>query len=230
MFAIVKPEERHTASHGWLTSIFHFSFADYNDPKNQGWGSLRVFNDDFIASGGKFGMHPHANYEIMTVVLSGAIEHGDSMGNKGSIGEFQVQAMTAGTGIRHSEENTGKTQLHSCQIWIRPKKLGAKPTYKTATFSKSDFHNKLCKIVSGKNDSPLQILQDASISRSQLQKGKSLEYEFENEYGYLFVISGKLAANGNVLHESYSAKIRNEKKIKIIAGQDCDFLLFDLAP
>lgn len=228
MLQIVKSNSRYNAEHGWLTSTFHFSFADYHDPKNMGWGALRVFNDDFIAPGGKFGMHPHANYEIITIVASGAITHADSMGNKERIGENQVQAMTAGTGITHSEENEGGKMLHSYQVWLRPKKTGASPAYKTATFSQSDFQNRLCPLVSGDGKAPLQILQDAAIFRCRLQKGKMLEHAFAREFGYLFVISGKLSAGGQLLSEGDSLKTNGEKKISLASGQLCDFLLFDL--
>ncbi|MDE1798533.1 MAG: pirin family protein [Candidatus Micrarchaeota archaeon] len=238
MISIVRSGERHFLDAGWLQSRYHFSFADHYDSSNMGWGALRVLNDDRIAPGGKFGMHPHANYEIFTVVLEGAIEHQDSAGHKGIIHSNGVQAMTAGKGVYHSESNPGDQPLHSLQIWITPDHKGLEPHWEQHAFKKSDFENKLCPLVSGRSrvKAPLSMRQDAVVYRCGLAAGKTIEHPASgalsaakaSPYHYLFVISGQLSLNGEKMSEGDSAKIKGEKTLSLKAITSADFLLFDL--
>ncbi|VVB56874.1 Pirin [uncultured archaeon] len=231
MKLLVRASERHHSHEGWLETYFHFSFSDYYDRSNLGWGALRVFNDDFIAPGGKFGLHPHANYEIMTVMMEGEMEHTDSKGHKGTIGPLAVQAMSAGTGVFHSEANAGQIRTHSLQIWIEPQRKGGEPTWKSHSFKAADLHNKLAALVSGVDSvpAPLHIRQNAVVYRAKLDGGKKLEHLFLGSHAYLFVISGELQADSDLLAPGDSLKIRDEQKIGLKAGESgADFVLIDL--
>ncbi len=228
MISIVKSGERFHLQEGWLSTYWHFSFGHYRDPNNMGWGVLRVLNDDTIAPGGEFPMHPHANFEIITVVLEGEIQHRDSAGNSGTTKQDEVQAMTVGKGVFHSEKNSGKQPLKLLQIWIEPEKKGLPPSWAQAKFSRHDFEGKFCPLVSGKVKAPLKIHQAATIYRCNLAKGKKLEFSPSGEFSYIFVISGELGLNGNALTTGDSAKIKNEKKLSFSTSDTADFLLFDL--
>ncbi|MCL6089199.1 MAG: pirin family protein [Candidatus Marsarchaeota archaeon] len=232
MQSIVRASERYHSQEGWLDTCLHFSFSDYYDRSNMGWGALRVFNDDRIAPGGKFDLHPHANYEIMTVMLEGAMEHTDSAGHKGILHSIGVQAMSAGSGVYHSEANAGKTSTHSLQIWIEPTKKGGEPTWKSHQFEEAEFHNRLCPLVSGieKQKAPLQIRQNAAVYRSRLAPGKSLSHSFSGSHAFVYVVSGKLKIGPDLLEAADSMKIKDEKKIEFeAAGSDAaDFILIEL--
>lgn len=228
MIDIVRASERYHLEEDWLSTYHHFSFDTYYDPSNMEWGALRVFNDDFIAPGGKFGMHPHANFEIITVVLEGQISHQDTSGGKGITGANQVQAMTAGTGVFHSEENSGKTKLHLLQIWLAPRKRGLTPTYAQATFSPKDFGGKLCPLVSGTIKAPLHINQDATIYRCVLGKNGKTSHAPDGKYAYAYVISGELELNGKKLGIADSAKIKDEKELSFSSQKGADFVLLCL--
>jgi len=230
MKTIVQSNMRFRNKEGWLDTRWHFSFSDYYDPKNNGWGSLRVFNDDRIAPGGIFDMHPHANFEIFTLVLEGELGHRDSQGNNGAIKEDEAQIMSAGSGIFHSEANSGKSFLHLLQIWLSPAKKGGKAEWKTHAFKKQEFANALLPLVSGegKIKSPLRMRQSATIYRSILAKGKSLSHPFSQTHGYIFVISGSIIAGGDKMEAGDSMKIKDEKKIEIKSDKGADFLLFDM--
>lgn len=230
MIQIIKSAQRFHRQEGWLNTRWHFSFDDYFDPQNMGWGNLRVFNDDVVAPGGKFGMHPHANFEIITIVLDGAIVHEDSAGHKGTTGADEVQVMTAGRGVYHSEANEGKKPLHLLQIWIASNRKGLEPAWKQHSFSTKDFENHLCAMVSGvaETSAPLPIHQDATLYRARLSKNKSLTHAQAGAYSYLFVISGELTLNGHALAVGDSAKIKDEKKLEFSTASSCDFLLIEL--
>ncbi len=231
MISILRASERFHSKEGWLETYWHFSFGHYHDPRNMGWGKLRVFNDDYISPGGKFDLHPHANYEIMTVMLEGELEHEDSGGHKGTLGPYGVQAMSAGSGVFHSEANSGKKTVHSLQIWIEPEKKGGIPTWKSHPFQPEDFHNRLCPLVSGRPEvsASLQIRQKAVMYRSQLDAKKTVSHPFIGSHGYVFVISGALSTGSVVLSSGDSLKLKDEKKIGLKAGEArADFLLFDL--
>ena len=247
MRILVRSSERFHSKEGWLETYWHFSFDHYYDRSNLGWGALRVFNDDYISPGGKFGLHPHANYEILTVMIGGEMEHRDdggegrpsggsgasvrSGGHSGILGPCDVQAMSAGSGVFHSEANAGKIRTHSLQIWIEPEKKGGKPAWKSHAFKPSDLHNCLCPMVSGLPavPAPLQIRQKAVVYRASLQAGHVIAHSFSGSHGYVFVISGELKSGRDVLLSADSMKIKDETKIGLAAGENgADFILLDL--
>ncbi len=201
---IQKAEERGTAEHGWLHSKFSFSFAEYYDPNKMGFGMLRVLNDDIIEPGQGFGTHPHNNMEIITIMLKGELEHKDSSGSGSVIMPGEIQVMSAGTGILHSEFNHSQTELTNLlQLWIIPKERNIRPRYDQKYFSLDENQNGMIKTVSGnKSDNVLYIHQDAVISIGKLDAGQKLNYNFsyKNNGAYLFVISGRINFGGDQLN------------------------------
>ncbi|MDP4198786.1 MAG: pirin family protein [Bacteroidota bacterium] len=226
--------ERGHADHGWLKTYHTFSFADYYDPKHTHFRTLRVINEDTVAPEGGFGMHPHRDMEIITYILSGAIEHEDSMGNKGIIRPGDVQRMTAGTGVVHSEFNPSKSEpVHLLQIWLYPEKHGLTPSYEQRTFHDQDKRNTFCRIAShdGHNDS-VQINQDATVYASIVSDGAELKHHFiSGRAGFLQVARGTVHIDDIVLHHGDAVAIEDEDSILIRASQngEAEFLLFDLA-
>jgi redox-sensitive bicupin YhaK (pirin superfamily) len=194
---------RGAADHGWLKSFHTFSFADYYDPDRMHFGALRVLNDDFIAPGRGFGTHPHQDMEIVTIPLSGALQHRDSTGTSAVIRKGEVQIMSAGTGIRHSEMNaSGSEPVTLLQIWVLPEKLGIPPRYEQKEFSRESRKNRWQTVVDpDRREGALWINQRARFSLADLEKGKALAYapETKDHGGYLFVISGSVTANGQPL-------------------------------
>lgn len=173
MIRIIRSKERHHADFGWLETHWHFSFGDYYDPNNLNWGPLRVFNDDIIKAGGGFDFHPHQDMEIVTIVLTGELEHRDNIGNRGVIKPGEVQVMSAGKGIYHSEQNPSlREPLHLLQLWIVPRTKGNAPRWEQKHFRRGDRVGKMMAVVSG-GDSPdtLRIDQDAQIYLSSLPEG-----------------------------------------------------------
>ncbi len=194
------------------------------------WGALRVFNNDTVAPASGFPMHPHANMEIVTYVISGELTHEDSLGNKGKIGQGEVQRMSAGKGVVHSEYNHSKTTpCELVQMWILPEKKNLPASWEQKTFSKKERTNKLLAVVSSNPEKhALHIGQNTSFAISFLEKGKTISHATEKDRKlYAFVISGKLSINGNLLHEKDAAKIKNEEKIEFTAEADCDWMLWD---
>jgi quercetin 2,3-dioxygenase len=225
--------ERGHFDHGWLKTYHTFSFADYYDPANTQFHSLRVINEDRIAGGKGFGMHPHRDMEIVTYILSGAIKHEDSMGNSGVISAGDVQRMTAGTGIVHSEFNSFAEPVHLLQIWMHPARAGLKPSYEQRTFHDQEKHNTLCRIAShdGRNDS-LTIHQDATLYASVVSDGAEITHHFiEGRAGFLQVARGKIVVNDIPLDHGDSLALEEEHEIRILAPEngEAEFLLFDLA-
>lgn len=222
---------QHYHSHaGWLSAYWHFSFDHYYDPQNMHWGALRVFNNDTIAPSSGFPFHPHANMEIVTYVISGELTHEDSLGNKGKIGPGEVQRMSAGKGVVHSEYNHSKTTPCTLvQMWVLPEKKNVDASWEQKAFSKKDRTNKLLCVVSPQPQKhALHIGQNASFYISFLQKGKKVLHKTEKDRKlYVFVISGSLSVNGKQLHERDSAKIKNEDSLEFVATEDCDWLLWD---
>jgi len=228
MISIVKAGSRYHLQEGWLSTYHHFSFDTYHDPKNMGWGALRVFNDDHIAPGGKFGMHPHANFEIISIVLDGAIEHMDSEGHRGITKKNEVQAMTAGRGVFHSEENPERGELHLLQIWMAPSEKSLPPSYSQASFSEKDFTGKLLPLVSGKAKAPLAICANAAIYRCKLKKAQKITFAPSGEYAFAYCVSGEFSINGKGLSSADSAKMRDEKKLEFSSASGADFVLIEL--
>lgn len=194
IFLVQPAKNRAYYDHGWLKTYHSFSFADYYDPANENWGALRVLNEDRIVPGDGFDTHPHRDMEIITYVLEGQLEHKDSMGNAGVVGPGDVQYMSAGTGVRHSEYNHSKVNpLHLLQMWVLPGKLGTPPSYGQTTFKDAARHNKWLVIASGREnvEAPVQLTQDAAFMVTRLDEGKELRHVFEaGRLGFLFVAEG----------------------------------------
>jgi len=220
------------ADHGWLKAKHHFSFASYYDPSNIGHGSLRVWNDDEIAPNTGFPAHPHANMEIITYVREGAITHQDSLGNKGRTEAGDVQVMSAGSGIRHSEYNLEPTRTKIFQIWIQPTTRGGQPTWGSKPFPKADRSGKLVTIasgVSGDNDA-LPIRADARVLATTLKAGESAEYATDKRRNlYLVPAVGSVEINGVRVNARDGAAISDEAKLTIKALEDSELVLVDAA-
>ncbi|KJC45614.1 pirin family protein [Bradyrhizobium sp. LTSP857] len=220
------------ADHGWLKAKHHFSFADHYDPSNMGHGALRVWNDDEIAPNSGFPAHPHANMEIITYVREGAITHQDSLGNEGRTEAGDVQVMSAGSGIRHSEYNLEPTKTRIFQIWIEPTARGGHPTWGSKPFPKADRSGKLVTIASGDaNDKDaLPIRADARVLATTLKAGESAEYEPERSRNlYLVPAAGAVEINGVRVNARDGAAIRGEARLKITALEDSELVLVDAA-
>ena len=220
------------ADHGWLKAKHHFSFASYYDPENMGHGSLRVWNDDEIAPNTGFPAHPHANMEIITYVREGAITHQDSLGNKGRTKAGDVQVLSAGSGIRHSEYNLEPSKTKIFQIWIPPVGQGGQPTWGSKPFPKSDRSGKLVTIASGYQDDKeaLPIRADARVLATTLKAGESAEYTAEKaRHLYLVPAAGSVEVNGVRVNARDGAAISDETKVTIKALEDSELVLVDAA-
>jgi quercetin 2,3-dioxygenase len=220
------------ADHGWLKAKHHFSFADYYDPKNMSHGSLRVWNDDEIAPNTGFPPHPHANMEIITYVREGAITHQDSLGNKGRTEAGDVQVMSAGTGIRHSEYNLEPNKTKIFQIWIQPVVQGGQPTWGAKPFPKADRSGKLVTLASGiaGDEDALPIRANARVLGTTLKAGESAEYATDKARNvYLVPAVGCVEVNGTKVNARDGAAIRDEAKLTIKALEDSELVLVDAA-
>jgi quercetin 2,3-dioxygenase len=230
MITVRKAGERGHANHGWLDSHFTFSFADYHDPRHMGFRSLRVINDDIVAGGGGFGAHPHHDMEIITYVLSGALEHKDSMGNGRVIRPGEVQYMAAGTGVQHSEFNHSPTEpVHLLQIWILPDRKNAKPNYAEKFFTGAatgKFHLVASK---GGRDGSIAINQDADVLLGKLGAGDKINYSFKsNRHGWLHVAEGELKLGDLLLKTGDGVALSGESSIDLAVKTSAQVLLFDL--
>ena len=227
-----KANTRGHANHGWLNANHSFSFANYYDPARVHFGALRVLNDDTIAPAQGFGRHPHDNMEIITIPLEGAIEHQDSMGHKEVIQSGDIQIMSAGTGIAHSEYNANKDKtLKLLQIWVIPRTHNVAPRYGQASFRKEDRINKLQQIVSpGPTDDGMWIHQDAWFHLGSLQKGFQTEYTFKKAGNgvYAFVIEGDVTINGVSLNRRDALGVTDTDKLSILADSDAELLLIEV--
>jgi len=233
MKTIVYPaKERGHANFGWLDSYHSFSFGEFRDPKKVHFGALRVVNDDNIAGGGGFGTHPHDNMEIVTIPLEGQLAHKDSTGNEGIIRKGDVQIMSAGTGIRHSEYNASKTDAAKLlQIWVFPKQKNIKPAYGQKTFDLKDRKNNWQTVVSpDASELALNINQDARFSLVDLDAGKSISYQmkWENAGVYLFVIEGELKAGSDSLSRRDALGISETDQINLEAVSDTQLLAIEI--
>lgn len=227
---IHKDSGRGVAERGWLHSRFSFSFADWYDPLRMGFGVLRVINDDVVDPKSGFAMHPHNNMEIITIVTQGIITHKDSMGNKMQVRAGDVQVMSAGTGVVHSEHNDGDEKLSLYQIWIEPKEKNIEPQYSQKHFELPK-RNELQLIVSGdRQDETLLINQNAYIYKAILEKGNSIPYVFKNikNGAYVFVTSGSIMAGGEDILEKDAIGIWDTNEFGIEALEDSEFLIFDV--
>jgi redox-sensitive bicupin YhaK (pirin superfamily) len=225
-------DTRGAANHGWLNAHHSFSFASYHDATRMHFGLLRVLNDDTVAPGMGFGQHPHDNMEIITIPLSGAVEHADSMGNKGVIKTGDVQVMSTGTGIYHSEYNAHKDQpLKLLQIWVFPRQRGVTPRYGQASFDPADRKNKFQTLVSpGPTDTGLWIHQDAWFSLADFDAGFTTDYKIKKEGNgvYAFVISGDLTIQSQLLHPRDAMGIWDTPSLSITAESASTLLLLEV--
>jgi hypothetical protein len=231
MIKVIKSGERHHQNFGWLDTRWHFSFDTYYDPENVHWGALRVFNDDVVEPGQGFPMHGHRDMEIITYVLSGTLEHQDSMGHTGVVRPGEVQVMSAGKGVMHSEFNPSKEEpVHLLQLWILPRTRGLQPRWEQRVFSRDERGGKLLPVVSsGERDGTLHIDQDAQIFVSALKRGDKVVHKSRlGRKGYLFVIEGGIGLNGATLAKGDQARIENEKELNLEAKQDSELILLDL--
>lgn len=217
------------ANHGWLNARHHFSFANYYDPARMSWGRLRVWNDDEIAARSGFPPHPHADMEIITYVRTGAITHEDSMGNKGRTGAGDVQVMSAGTGVRHSEFNLENEMTTLFQIWIEADKRGATPSWGAREFPKSDRSGKFSVLASGDpGDDALTINADARVLGATLKAGERLTYALAaGRRAYLVPAVGAVDVNGVSLNARDGAAIKDEAEITITAKDDAELVMVD---
>lgn len=224
--------ERGHGNYGWLDTHYTFSFANYNDRRHMGFRDLRVINEDWVSAGQGFGEHPHRDMEIITYMVEGELSHRDSTGREATIKPDDVQRMSAGTGVVHSEYNNSAKPAHLLQIWIMPWAEGLKASYEDRTFPRAEKVNRLRLIASddGREDST-KINQDASVYASVLDSGKSLEYELKPErHAWLQLIRGELDVNGTRLTKGDGAAISQETKLQLqnTNGSESEFLLFDL--
>jgi quercetin 2,3-dioxygenase len=227
-----KADTRGNADHGWLHSRHTFSFANYYDPERVHFGALRVLNDDIIDGGMGFAKHPHDNMEIISIPLEGDLEHKDSMGNVSVIKHGDIQVMSAGTGIFHSEYNNNKDQQGKfLQIWVFPNKKNVSPRYDQITLKPEDRHNKLQQILSpDPNDAGVWIHQNAWFHLGKFDKGVSSDYMIKAKGNgvYVFIISGKVTINGQQLNARDGFGIWDIDKLSVNADTDAEFLLMEV--
>ena len=236
MLTIRKSNERGHADHGWLDSHHTFSFANYYDPAHMGYRSLRVVNEDRVAEGRGFGAHPHRDMEILTYVLSGKLAHKDSMGHIEVLGPNEIQRMSAGSGVVHSEFNGSDTEpTHFFQIWIEPKTRGTEPSYEQLKFEAEEKQNRF-KLLASPTPAPgaATLNQDAKVSVAELEPGHKLQYELgDSRHAWLHVIRGEVSVNGKSLSTGDAVAVEKERKLDIAAensqgSTNSEILLFDL--
>ena len=231
MIKIRRSKERGHANHGWLDTRFSFSFADYYDPQFMGFRDLRVINEDHIEADQGFPKHGHRDMEIITYVISGELSHQDSMGNGETIRPSEVQRMTAGTGVLHSEFSSPTEQTHLLQIWILPEKKNLQPSYEQKLFPPEEKQGKLRLVASrGGDDGSVSINQDVELYAAILNNGEEVPHKLaDGRHAWIQVISGSLYVNGETLNKGDGAAISEEAILKIKASEDkSEFLLFDL--
>ena len=232
MIVIRKSEERGHFSHGWLDTFHTFSFDQYYDPAHTHWRSLRVINEDRVAPGRGFPTHSHSDMEIITYILSGALEHRDSMGSGSVIRPGDVQRMSAGTGVSHSEFNPSDSQsVHLLQIWILPESRGLAPSYEEKSFSEDERRGRLRLVASADGrEGSVTIQQDARLYATLLDAGASVEHTLgANRYAWLQVAHGAVKLNEFDLQQGDGAAVSNETDLKIVAQEAAEILLFDMA-
>ncbi|HEV8658445.1 MAG TPA: pirin family protein [Thermoanaerobaculia bacterium] len=230
MITVRKSENRGHFDHGWLNTYHTFSFSDYYDPAFMGFRSLRVINEDRVRAGAGFGTHGHRDMEIVSYVLEGSLAHRDNMGNGGVIRPGEVQRMSAGSGVLHSEMNGSNDELvHFLQIWIMPQERGIKPSYEQKRFEDADRSGVL-RLVASSNaqNGAVKLHQDVEIYSTLLDNGASVTHEFRpDRYGWVQVARGEIELNGQKLVAGDGAAIENEKTVTI-SGRGAEVLLFDL--
>ena len=232
MIAVRKANHRGHFNHGWLDTFHTFSFGDYYDPAHTQFRALRVMNEDRVAPGQGFGMHGHRDMEIVTYVLEGALEHRDSLGNGSVLRPGELQRMTAGRGIRHSEFNPSPSEtVHLYQIWLLPEQPGLEPSYEQKPFSPQGRRNAWQLVASpNANQGSLAIHQDAHIYLAALQQGRELSYELSpGRHAWLQTLRGEVTVNGTQLGPGDGVAVSSEQQLAIHAAADGEVMLFDLA-
>jgi len=241
MIQVIRSADRHHFQNEWLSTYWHFSFADYHDPANLSFGPLRVFNDDTVAPEGGFPFHPHSEMEIVTYLIEGQLEHRDTLGNRGVISAGEVQRMSAGTGIRHSEFNpSAENRARLVQLWLFPAVAQLPPSWEQKSFPQEGRKGQLLPIAvpAGNGKRPehaVELHQDTTIYTSLLGAGQTVNHRLaRGRRGYMFVVGGQLKINGEELKAGDQARISGEQKLELSAaggsgaGTPADFLLLDL--
>ena len=233
MLELRRSDERGQADHGWLQSRHSFSFAGYHDPRHMGWGNLRVINEDRIAPGTGFGTHGHRDMEIISYVLSGSLAHKDTLGHVTAIPPGDVQRMSAGTGVRHSEFNHAPDDTtHFLQIWIEPDTAGVDPGYEQRTFPQAEKRGVL-RLVASRDGAggSVRMHADAALYAGLFDAGESAELAIDaSRKAYVHLVRGSLAVNGQALHAGDALRVQGEGRLVLTDGQGAEVLVFDLAP
>ncbi len=231
MFAMRRAQERGHANHGWLNSYHTFSFGDYYDPQHMGFSNLRVINDDTVSPSGGFGTHGHRDMEIISYVLDGALEHKDSMGNGSVIRPGDVQRMSAGTGVTHSEFNASESEpVHFLQMWVLPEKDGLKPSYEQKTFSEEEKRGRL-RLVGSRDgrDGSVTIHQNVDLYATLLGEGDSVSHELAKGHkGWIQVAQGSVVLNDKQLYPGDGVAIEGPTAITLTSSSEAEVLLFDM--
>lgn len=228
---VQRADSRGYAHHGWLESRFSFSFGPYFDPEHIHFGALRVLNDDIIAPGMGFGMHPHENMEIISVPVTGILEHKDNTGQHARIGAHEIQVMSAGSGIRHSEYNPSESEAANfLQIWILPKHLNIRPRYNQKYFDPESKRNRICTVVAPDEPGALWINQEAWISLCDLNKSREIHYEMHRAGNGLlvFLINGALLVDGEQLHSRDALMLETPHSVAMSATEDSNILIIEI--
>jgi hypothetical protein len=231
MLTLRRAAERGQFDHGWLQTAHTFSFGDYYDPQWSQFHALRVMNEDTIAPGQGFGMHGQRDMEIVTYVLSGALAHRDSLGHAAALHPGEVQYMSAGTGIRHSEFNPSTTEpVHLYQIWLLPRQPGLKPHYEQKAFPQTERLGRWQTVIAGTpHDDAIVVQQDTTVSLAELSDGQSLNYSFApSRHGWLQVLSGDVQVNGETCHPGDGVALSHEPSLQVQAVKTAAVMLFDL--
>lgn len=231
MLDIIRSDTRGSADLGWLKSRHTFSFADYYDPTRMGFGSLRVINEDRVEGSTGFGKHPHRDMEIVSYIIEGELEHKDSMGNGSVIRAGELQRMTAGTGVFHSEFNPSDRTAHFLQIWILPERTGLEPGYEQRYFAPEERRNRW-RVLGSRDgrDGSLTIHQDVLLSSAILDAGEALSYAFEDgRIGYLHVVHGEIEIDGETASTGDGIAMESVSELNIDANKRTEMLLFDMA-
>ncbi len=233
MIKIIRSDEHYHNEEYWLSTYWHFSFAHYQDPQKMNFGPLRVFNDDIVQPGTGFGFHPHRDMEIVTYVINGELEHKDNQGNQGVIHPGEIQRMTAGSGIMHSEYNhSTEKPLRLLQMWLFANRRGLDPSWEQRRFGKEERTNKLLPVIvpeNAKDGQKLYIHQDATIYVSSLWPGTKIEhYLAKDRKAYVFVIEGSIKLNNSALETRDAAKVEDESRLIMEAEKPTELILLDL--
>jgi quercetin 2,3-dioxygenase len=232
MMQLRRAQERGQADHGWLKSQHSFSFAEYFDPDHMGWGNLRVINEDRIAPGTGFGTHGHRDMEIISYVLSGALAHRDSMGNEQTIPPGEVQRMSAGSGVRHSEFNHADQVTHFLQIWIEPNVQGIPPSYEQKAFAEADKRGRLRRVAAPDGaDGAVRLHADATLYAGLFDAAEAADLALApGRKGYVHLVRGQLLVNGQRLQAGDALLLQDEPELQLRGGDAAEVLVFDLAP